>query len=108
MSPFRKSLWEALHIQSRDGAEKRLLAVAEVLQEFGLVARADKGWVHAQLRPVVSGVWERSLGETGTASLLLCEWLQSHLGLDIQGNGLLEDDSEAEAWFRRLAQEEER
>ena len=103
MSPFRKALWKALCVPSGGEGEERLAAVAGVLKEYGLVARADQGWVKAWLAPVVSGVWERSLGETETASLMLCEWLQSHLGLDIQGNGLLENDGEAEAWFRHFS-----
>lgn len=105
-SPFRQALWQAMAVQDKTQGQERATQVAQVLQEYGLIVRASPGWVKAQLAPVVSGVWERALGEQGTASLLLCEWLQSHLGFDIQGNGLLEGDGEAEAWFARLSRSE--
>lgn len=88
MSPVRRKI-QALLEQERN-PDVLLQGLGEILKEQGVPIR--RGWLESRLRPALTGVLERSLGDPYVEALGLCESLSVDLGVDLLGKGLLAGD----------------
>lgn len=87
-SGFRKNV-QAILQTTPDNTEATRLVV-QLLKDHGVSLRAS--WARSMLEPGLSGIRERSLGDTRLEALELCRFLVTDLGVDLISTGVVSGD----------------